>query len=211
MDHAVLDAGASSRKRFLKMLGGAGATGALGVLLAGCGGDDDEPSRATAGQTRFGEGDIGFANYALTLEYLEADFYARVAKSGKLSGDALGLVRRIGKAEREHVAVLEATVRRLGGRPVARPKASFPLESEEQILKLAASVEGLGAAAYLGVAPKISDPKMLAAALSIHTVEGRHAAALNRAVGDPISPDGAFASPASEEQVLDALRPYLTG
>ena len=47
------------------------------------------------------------------------------------------------------------------------------------MLETAAAVENLGAAAYLGQARRIQTKEILAAALSIHTVEARHAAALN--------------------------------
>ena len=75
--------------------------------------------------------------------------------------------------------------------------------------KTAASVENLGAAAYLGQAGNIQSKEVLAAALSIHTVEGRHAAVLNQAIGKSIVPDGAFAKPATMEEVLEAVQPYI--
>jgi len=70
-------------------------------------------------------------------------------------------------------------------------------------------VENLGAAAYLGQAGRIKSKEILAAALSIHTVEGRHAAALNQVVGRTIVPDGAFARPASMDEVLSKMKPFL--
>ena len=50
---------------------------------------------------------------------------------------------------------------------------------------------------------------MLAAALSIHSVEGRHAAVLNNVVGKTIVPDGAFAKPADMATVLKAAKPFI--
>lgn len=70
-------------------------------------------------------------------------------------------------------------------------------------------MENLGAAAYLGQAGRIKSKEILAAALSIHTVEGRHAAALNQVVGRTIVPDGAFARPASMDEVLSKMKPFL--
>ena len=52
---------------------------------------------------------------------------------------------------------------------------------------------------------------MLAAALSIHSVEGRHAAALNTLLGEPITPDGAFAKPAGASEVLKSVEPFIVG
>ncbi len=78
-----------SRRRFFAVGGGTSAA----LFLAACGDDDDEttssstttmPDDETASQ--FGEGDIGIANYALTLEYLEADFYDQVAEERSVQG-----------------------------------------------------------------------------------------------------------------------------
>ncbi len=77
------------------------------------------------------------------------------------------------------------------------------------MLELAAVVENLGAAAYLGKAPEITNPDVLAAALAIHSVEARHAAALNRLLGKSPTPNGAFAQPATEKQVLAAVQPFI--
>jgi hypothetical protein len=88
-----------------------------------------------------------------------------------------------------------------------------------KVLETAATVENLGAAAYLAEAPKIQDKEILAAALAIHSVEARHAAALNAAVGrgfkgsDPLSgsiPNGAFGKPLSRDEVMKAVKPFLT-
>jgi len=73
----------------------------------------------------------------------------------------------------------------------------------------AATVENLGASAYLGQAGNIQSKEVLAAALSIHTVEARHAAALNSLTGRPPTPDGAFAKPATMAQVLPQVKPFI--
>jgi hypothetical protein len=203
-----------SRRRFMILAGGSSAAAAF---LAACGDDDDEttttgPGAETTGTdplAQFGQGDIGIANYALTLEYLEADFYDKVAKSGLFSGDDLALIKQIGASEQEHVAALTATVKQYGGKPAPKPRTEFPLDSAESVLELAATVENLGAAAYLGQAAAIKDPKILAAALSIHSVEGRHAAALNVLTGQSPTPDGAFAKPADAQTVLDEVQPFI--
>ncbi|MGH8573698.1 MAG: ferritin-like domain-containing protein, partial [Gammaproteobacteria bacterium] len=162
-----------SRRRFFAITGG---TGAAGAPLAACGGDDDDDETAatTTEETasQFGEGDLGIVNYALTLEYLEAAFYDDVAKSGLFKGSDLALIKQIGQAEQEHVEALTATAKDLGGKPAKQPKAEFPLDDAKSVLDLAATVENLGAAAYLGQAANIESPDILAAALSIHSVEG---------------------------------------
>ena len=211
----------ASRKKFLKMVG-AGGAGAFALLLAACG-DDSEPSSTSGSGTppetsdttssgaasQFGDGDLGIANYALTLEYLEADFYKQAAASGMLKGSALELGKVFGEQEQEHVDALEAMIKKAGGKLPAKPTGKFPLESQMAILELAATVENLGAAAYLGQAGKIEDKEILAAALSIHTVEARHASALNQALGKGVTPDGAFAAPASMDQVMAKVKPFI--
>ncbi len=79
------------------------------------------------------------------------------------------------------------------------------------MLELAATVENLGAAAYLGQAANIQSPEVLASALAIHSVEGRHAAVLNTLLGESITPDGAFAKPADVKTVLKSVEPFLVG
>jgi rubrerythrin len=220
-DSAVrrIDADPASRKKFLKMVG-AGGAGAFALLLAACGDDNQTSSNtgtnaasgsgaSSSASSQFGMGDVGIAKYALTLEYLESDFYKQAAESGMLKGQALELGKEFGEQEQQHVDALESMLKKLGEKLPAKPKGKFPLDSQESILNLAATVENLGAAAYLGQADKIKDPEILAAALSIHSVEARHASALNSALGKPVTPDGGFAKPASMDEVLKQVKPYI--
>ena len=178
-----------SRRRFLAV-GGSGT--AVAAFLAACGDDSGTTTTTStmgsgggASETaEFGKGDIGILNYALTLEYLETAFYAEVVKSGLFKGADLETIRKFGAEEAEHVEALTAAVKQLGGKPAPEPKAEFPLKNAKSVLELAGTVENLGAAAYLGQAPNIQSPEVLASALAIHSVEGRHAAALNTLLGD---------------------------
>ena len=205
----------SSRKSFLKLVGGAGAASAFAVFLAACGGDEESTAaggQAPAEQKMPGGGDLAIVQYALTLEHLETDFYNAVLDSGVVKNKQLGeTAKLIRDAEQAHVDTLMGVVKDLGGTP-KRPKTNFDavLEGGEQmVLETAATVENLGAAAYLGQAPRIQSKEILAAALSIHSVEARHASALNTVVGRSIVPDGAFAKPASMEEVLPQVKPFL--
>jgi rubrerythrin len=201
----------ASRKRFLKMVGGTGAASAFGVFLAACGSDDKQKSAKpqTAGSAKQ---DLAIVQYALTLEHLETDFYNAVITSGAIKDKKLGdVAKMIRDNETQHVQALTATVKQLGGTP-KKPKTNFDAVikgGRAMILQTAATVENLGTAAYLGQAPRIKSKEVLAAALSIHTVEGRHAAALNQVVGKTIVPDGAFAKPASMAEVLPKVKPFL--
>jgi rubrerythrin len=208
-----LAADPSSRKRFLKAVGGAGAAGALAVVLAACGekkvkptpGGSDPNTGAGTGTDRYGEGDLGIARYAVTLEYVEVDFYKQALASGKLNGRAAELARRFGQNEAQHVQALEGAIKKLGGQPPLRPRANYPLQSAQAIIKFALDLEGLGAAAYLAQLDRIQDKELLAAAFSIHSVEGRHAAALATLLGQDPTAQGAFAQPAFASDVLNQL------
>ncbi len=204
-----------SRKEFLRRMGG-GAAGAsaLGLFLTACGGKKKSTAASTAATTASSStasstGDLKILNYALTLEYIEADFYRKVAASGLFKGAQLQLIKVIGAHEAAHVAALKSTVQKLGGAPAAKPQTKFPLQSAGSVLALAATVENLGASAYLGQAGNIQNKEVLAAALSIHTVEARHASALNVLTGKTPTPDGAFAKPASMAEVLPKVKPFI--
>ncbi len=203
-----------SRKEFLKKMGG-GAAGAsaFALFLSACGNSNRGSAGTTAatgtGAMAHESGDIAIVNYALTLEYVEADFYRKVIASGLFKGASLSLIKVIGAHEAAHVAALKSTVQKLGGTPAAKPKTTFPLDSAQSVLTLAATVENLGAAAYLGQAGRIKSKEILAAALSIHTVEARHASALNVLLGKSPTPDGAFSKPASMAEVLPQVKPFI--
>jgi rubrerythrin len=216
----------SSRKRFFKMLGGAGAVGAATVLLAACGDDAKDagatPAAASTTPEADNAGDLKIVNYALTLEYLEATFYQEVLDSGAIKDKKIGdLAKQLAQTEQQHVDALIATAKSLGGTPATKPKTKFQdtiAKGPDTILMTAATVENLGAAAYLGQAANIKSKDILAAALSIHSVEARHAAALNQLVGRGFGgkgglegslPDGAFAKPMAMDAVLKAVAPFI--
>jgi rubrerythrin len=196
-----------SRRRFARALAGAGAAASLAALLAACGGDEPTESGTKTAQG----GDLGLLNYALTLEYLEADFYAQVTSSGLFKGREQKILEQVLANERAHVELLKSSAEKLG-RPAERPEGNFDEVLDggrKKALSTAARLEDLGAAAYLGAAREITSPKILAAALSIHSVEGRHAAVLNHLAGKPFSPDGAFATPLSRDEVLGQASVYI--
>jgi hypothetical protein len=205
-----------SRRKFMALTGGSAA---MAAFLAACGSDSGTTTTMSTSTQKsggseteqFGKGDVGILNYALTLEYLETAFYADVIKSGLFKGADLAVIKKFGEEEAEHVSALTAAVKQLGGKPAPEPKAEFPLESAKAVTELAATVENLGAAAYLGQAGNIESPEVLASALAIHSVEGRHAAVLNTVLGSSITPDGAFAKPADAKTVLKSVEPFIVG
>jgi rubrerythrin len=207
----------ASRRRFLTMVGGTGAAGALSLFIAACGDDDSKTTSSAGAAAAQGSGsaagDLKIANYALTLEYLEAEFYKEVIAAGIIKDKKVAaLAQKFGASEQAHVDALKALITKLGGTPVDAPKTNFQPVLDggvDKVLQTAADVENLGAAAYLGQAGNISSKEVLAAALSIHSVEGRHAAALNTLLGKSATPDGAFAKPAPMDMVLTTVKPFL--
>ena len=199
------------RKRFLKMVGGAGAASFGAFAVAACGSSGSSSTRAPAATTAASAsaGDVAILNYALTLEYLESQFYAKVIAAKLFTGKVGMLVHDFGEQEDTHVEAIRGAVSKLGGTPVAEPVGRFPLSSASQVAQLAYTVENLGAAAYLGQAGKIQNPEVLATALAIHSVEARHAATLATLVKRPVTPDGAFATPAEMSTVLAAVKPFI--
>src|SRR5690348_5452555 len=99
-----------SRRQFMALTGGSAAAAAF---LAASGSDDSTTTTTSMGggggdseTAQFGKGDLGILNYALTLEYLEAAFYADVVKSGLFKGAELKAIEKFGMEESEHVDAL---------------------------------------------------------------------------------------------------------
>jgi rubrerythrin len=215
----------------MELVGGGGAAAAAAIFAAACGEDEggggNEDSVTAAGEveeeTPAGEpgNDLEIVKYALFLEFFEESFYGQVLESGEVQDSDLKLlIEDVYRNEKEHVAALAALVRQLAGTPVPRPKTKFESVingGEEKIIATSSVFENLGAAAYLGQADQIQSARILDAALSIHTVEARHAAAFNELAGlgfqggklEGSIPDGAFGKPMTRDEVLKQAAPFL--
>jgi Ferritin-like domain len=173
-DGALLEtrelAAESSRRAFIRRAGM--ATGA--VLAAGL---------ATSATARAqSKNDIAILNYALSLEELQAAFYTEAERLGQLTGPAARATRVVGPVERAHV---DAFRRALGSAAIEKPAFDFGgvTENQGKFLQTAVAFEDLAVAAYKGQAPLIESPELLSVAVSIHSVEARHAAWMRRLVG----------------------------
>ncbi len=160
-------------------------------------------------------GPVDVLNYALTLEYLEAEFYRQGNQANLLSGKADKYLHAIQKDEEAHVVALQETIKSLGSTPVAAPQVDFggAFKSGTSFLETAYIFENLGVSAYLGAAPSLFKEKaLLTAAASIFGVEARHAAILGslakkKAEGGVYK--GPFEKPASRATVLQAASPFI--
>jgi hypothetical protein len=213
---AANDVSGDTRLGFLKKAGIAGGAamsgGAVLSALAPSAFAAAQPGRPPA---KFGKGDIGILNYALTLEYLEAAFY-NGATAAKLPLSAQGVVflETVTKDENEHVKFLKKA---LGSKAAAEPKFDFKgtNTNAEMFMATAEVLENTGVHAYSGQALNIKNPAYVKAALSILTIEARHAGVIGLLNGSKgaIAPNGAFDTPLTAEKVLAAVKGtgFITG
>ncbi len=168
---------------------------------------------ALAAAADFGS-DIDVLNYALTLEYLEATFYKQGQAKNLLSGTEKGYLDTIAADEQAHVDAITATIKKLGGTPVAAPAVNFgdAFSSREKYLTTSHTFENVGVGAYLGAAGFIKNKDVLQAAAGIFGVEARHAAIVGSLLGKPAEGGvymGAFETPKTKAEVLKAVTPFL--
>lgn len=120
--------------------------------------------------------DVAILNYALTLEYLEAAFYAQANTNIKFADPNLAFFSQTtGAHEQAHVDALKSV---LGSAAIASPTFNFgdAVTNEAKFAATAVVLEDTGVAAYAGQGTNILQSAVLTAALSIHSVEARHAA-----------------------------------
>lgn len=133
----------------------------------------------------------GVLQFALTLEYLEAEFYTRAVASPLLipAGPAIGAITTIRDHENQHVTFLKTTLQSLGKTPVSKPTFDFSagkgtsagpfadvFMNYDTFLAVAQTFEDTGVRAYKGQAASlVGQGAVLTAALNIHSVEARHA------------------------------------
>ena len=160
--------------------------------------------------------DVDVLNYALTLEFLEAEFYRQGNGKNLLSGKEAQYLETVGADEDAHVAAITDTINKIGGTPVEAPGVDFAdsFDSREKYLTTSHVFENLGVSAYLGAAGFIKDKAILQAAAGIFGVEARHAAVVGNLLG--LKPEGgvymgANETPLTKDEVLAAAEPFLTG
>jgi rubrerythrin len=160
-----------------------------------------------------GGGDVDIVNFALTLEYLESAFYTMAIKQVPgLTGSTLKLAKELRDNEMQHVDALKATVKQLGGTPVAAPGVDFgkAFASKDSFLATANVFEDTGVSAYNGAAPSIQSTDVLAAAGSIVQIEARHASLIRLERSRPPAPL-AFDKASTKAAVLTAVKPFIKG
>lgn len=223
-----------NRRRFLA--GSAGAIGALGIGSAFgaqsvLGGDDDDEMDGEEPMEGAFEDDIAVLNFALTLEYLEAAFYRRGLNNldkGDLMDDHVEELHHLDKLpksyeqriydqlgviqehEEIHAETLVSIIEDRGGEPIDEPEFDFgtAVEDPVEFIQTAAVLEDTGVGAYAGAAPAIEDQDLVPPALSIHSVEGRHASFV-RELGGQIGFPDVFDEALSKDEVLAAASQFI--
>jgi len=135
------------------------------------------------------QGAIDVLNFALTLEYLENEFYKQaLASSGLIPATDQAIFAQISKHETQHVNFLLAA---LGTKAVPKPNFDFTYKGAfsdvftnyKTFAVVSHALEDTGVRAYKGQAGNLmatEDKPFLQVALQIHSVEARHAAVVRR-------------------------------
>jgi len=193
-------AGDTRADLFRKAAIGGGAVLGSGLLVSGF------PEFALAGRPSKRE-DVKILNFALTLEFLESEFYKLALANANLEGEVLAATRVVNKHEATHVKFLRNA---LGGKAVKKPSFDFNGATDDagKFLDLAVVLEDTGVTAYSGQAPRITQTPILKAATSILTVEARHASRFRSLNSQSFAPRS-FDKPASMGEVLKAAKPFI--
>lgn len=174
----------ATRRKFLHASGMATLSAGAVLLLSG----REVSAAASKGDLA---SDIGILNVALGLEHQGINAYTLGAKSGLLQKPVLEIAIKFQADHKVHRDVLIDAIRKLGGQPVeeksmetyARALNADLLKTQEDVLKLALSLE-LGATnAYLGVIPAFKERAFCQVAARLAADEVAHWAVLNNALG----------------------------
>ncbi|ELY80776.1 hypothetical protein C488_03270 [Natrinema pellirubrum DSM 15624] len=122
----------------------------------------------------------------------------------------LNRLRVVRDHEITHAETLAETIEALGGDPVPSPEFDFgtAVQDPAEFVATAAALEDIGVSAYAGAAPSIENAALIPPALSIHSVEARHASYLRELSGE-IGFPMAFDQPRSRSEVLELASGFI--
>jgi Ferritin-like domain len=182
----------ATRRELLRSTALAGAVGA-GLLTA---------DRATAapGLTR---SDIAILRFDLALEYLQAGLYTEAERLGAVKPRTLAFSRVVGAHERAHAQAIKSF---LGSKAVPSPSFDYRgvTENDAAFVKTAVAFEDLTAALLKWQAPRLDSRSIVAAVLTLHSVETRHAAWIRHIVG-VVPAARAFDQPAPQHRMAELI------
>jgi hypothetical protein len=143
--------------------------------------------------------DIAILRFDLVLEYLQSGLYTEAERLGALTPKTLSWARVVGAHERAHLVALK---RLLGRKIVPSPTFNYGsvTSNERAFIRTAVGFEDLTAALLKWQAPRLDSRSIIAAAVTLHSVETRHAAWIRHLVGlQPAA--NAFDKPASQQRM----------
>jgi len=188
----------SDRRKFIKRVGATGIGVAAATMMGG------RFSSLKAASVQPSLNDTQILNFALNLEYLEAEFYSvattgqtlvelGIIKSSDTTGPTTGgqkvdfsgsnidfLATALASNEQTHVLYIRSV---LGSAAVKKPAIDlnalgYGFSSADDFLKLGRQFEDVGVSAYLGAAPSIIGTTYLSAAAAIMATEAQHSGSL---------------------------------
>jgi hypothetical protein len=182
-----------SRASFLRR--SVGAAAGMYVLFAAA------DARAGTAKTK---NDVAILQFDLVLEYLQAGLYTEAEQLGELTPTTLAWARVVGAHERAHIKAIKGLL----GRSKTVPSPGFNYRNvtsdEQAFIKTAVAFEDLTAALLKWQAPRLDSRAIVSAAVSLHSVETRHAAWIRHIVG--LRPaTTAFDKPASQQKMAQLI------
>jgi hypothetical protein len=179
-----------TRAAFLRRSLAAATVGLTGLFSA------ESAEAAEVAQTK---NDVAILQFDLVLEYLQAGLYTEAERLGELTPKTLAWARVVGAHERAHVQALKNL---LGSKAVASPAFNYRgvTSSEQDFIRTAVAFEDLTAALLKWQAVRLDSRSIVAAAVTLHSVETRHAAWIRHLNGLP-PVTSAFDKPASQQRM----------
>lgn len=174
-----------------------------GAVLAGAAGYFGLSERAAGAAAGMTKNDIAILRFDQVLETLQAGLYTEAERLGALEPETLGWARVVGAHERAH---LQAIKNLLGPNVVKSPTFNYGnvTSDEAAFLKTTVAFEDLTAALLKWQAPRLDSRAIVAAAVSLHSVETRHAAWIRHVIG--LQPAAtAFDKPASQHRMAELI------
>ena len=184
-----------TRLDFLRTSASFVAAVAAGFLAA-----DATDADASVARTK---NDIAILRFDQVLEYLQAGLYTEAERLGALKPKTLDWARVVGAHERAHLRAIKGL---LGSHAVKSPGFDYGkvTSDESSFIKTAVAFEDLTAALLKWQAPRLDSRRIIAAAVSLHSVETRHAAWIRHIVGlQPATT--AFDKPAPQRKMAQLI------
>ena len=199
-DRARVALGGLARRRFLTI---GGFSVAAAALLAACGAEDsvggvpkegEAPSTTALAARAYT--DAILLRTAASLE--RSAMAAYDAALGVLTGPARDVAAQFKVHHQAHAAAMDDQVRKLGGQPYTTSNPAFDekvlnpalalVKSDQDALQLAHAIENVAAHTYQAFVPLLAVPALRSAAMTIGSVEARHAALLAGVLGAATAP-----------------------